>query len=572
MKQTQSKYLWLSIPIISAFVTIFQVLPVLPAIMQDEYVYSMEARYTPFSQQIFPDYLFYWLFNSTSVCGDAFYQCAKSYNAVFLFTTLTFIFLIARMYLSFGWAIAITSLAALSSIGSYVSFFMPESMYFSFITASIWLALKSAQSQKTLSWLMLGFLLGLAALVKPHAIFSLPAIMLFAFLVSIRGIQGNLKKALVTNIVLIGGFFATKLGLGFAFAGVAGLSLFGTGYTGSLPGVNTSLGDAEVFVAQTVSYGPNLVSPFIETAPQVTSSSFLDVFLPHLPIHLAVIMIFGSFPILLSFSVLKDALQKKKEISPASQFQLLIGALAFSLPIVMALFEAFVTVSGDDHSRRIITRHYEFLFPLLLVSAVNFLKFVEPKTIPRFIQGGVVVISSFVVMLWIGPNLEKDFADSIMLYGFNDSGWLTPVIAIVGLAAGVFWIADKERAAKAVAFALIPLTLFLGGLAGKMSLINRVGTEPAYFDIAGQVAKVDLAGVPSSEIIVIGNANYLNTTTKFWLDKPNVRDVVVADGATADLAKFEDVEYVILIGNASITVDNTVLSQGDGYAVLQLNH
>jgi hypothetical protein len=227
-------YLWLIAPFAAALVSIIQVWPVLPAVMQDEYVYSIQARFTSFEEQTFPNYLFSWIYSSTNLCGDGFYACGKGLNVVFFFLTLAFIFLIAKKLLGVFWGVAIATVAALSPIHVYVSYFMPEMMFFAFILATIFVALIAGEKHKIVLWAATGAILGLAALVKPHAIFTLPAFMLFAWIVALRAEGGNPRKGALAMVGTLGAFSLLKFGGGFAFAGVTGLTLFGRTYESSL--------------------------------------------------------------------------------------------------------------------------------------------------------------------------------------------------------------------------------------------------------------------------------------------------------------------------------------------------
>jgi hypothetical protein len=121
-KSIDRAFFWLVVPIIAALISIGRIWSVLPAVMQDEYVYSIQARFTPFADQLYPNYLFSWLYSTTSACGTGFYGCGKGLNVIFFLATLAFIFLIARRLLSVTWAAMISTVAALSPIHVYVIF------------------------------------------------------------------------------------------------------------------------------------------------------------------------------------------------------------------------------------------------------------------------------------------------------------------------------------------------------------------------------------------------------------------------------------------------------------------
>jgi hypothetical protein len=90
MEKSARQYFLLLLPFIAALISIGRIMPVLPAVMQDEYVYSIQARFTPFAGQLYPNYLFSWLYSGTSACGADFYSCGKGLNVLFFFATSFF--------------------------------------------------------------------------------------------------------------------------------------------------------------------------------------------------------------------------------------------------------------------------------------------------------------------------------------------------------------------------------------------------------------------------------------------------------------------------------------------------
>jgi phosphoglycerol transferase len=559
-------YLWLIAPFISALISINRVWPVLPAVMQDEYVYSIQARFTSFAEQTFPNYLFSWIYSSTNLCGDGFYACGKGLNIVFFFLTLAFIFLISRRLLGVRWGAAIATIAAFSPIHVYVSYFMPEMMFFAFISATILAALIAGEKHKLSLWFTTGAMLGLAALVKPHAIFTLPAFMIFALIVALRAEGGNLRKGALAGTGTLVMFLLVKFGGGFAFAGVSGLTVFGRSYESSL----------DQFVSETVSADLTDQSvenvsdvPVIAVAGEDSAPGVFDVFVPHSFAHLALMLTVAGLPLLLSVSAMKTALSKKQAIGGASQFLILIGLMAISLAIVVAAFEGVVTQLGDDHSSRIITRYYEFLIPLFLIAAAVFAKFVEPKTKIRALQAALLL--AVLIFGWVYlSGVKQSFADSILLSGYLASPAIIPIIAIIGMIVSLTWLISKNAGSKLVVYVATPLVLLISGFSSQSYLLSQVGPIPAYFDIAGQKAKPLLADVPGEKISVIGAVRYQNFTTKFWIDKPGIKDTSLADGETIDSASIPDVDYVVLIGNAKLSGAAEVLDQGEGYAIVKL--
>lgn len=559
-------YFWLVLPLIAAIFSISRVWNVLPAVMQDEYVYSMQARFTPFAEQLYPNYLFSWLYSGTNLCGDGFYACGKSLNVIFFLAALAFIFLIARRLLGVTWAAMIATVAALSPMHVYVSYFMPEAMYFAFIMASIWLVLIAGQKHKLLWWVIAGVVLGLSSLVKPHALFTLPAFLLFTVLIARRKEAGSLAKGLLAGAGQLLAFAAIKFGLGFLIAGPEGLTLFGRAYESSVQQFVTESSAADL-TAELVS--SQSFTPGISAAEQQMTPGFFEVFVPHSLAHIALLLTVAALPLLLSMSVLKDAVIKRQAVTASSQFLLLIGLVSFSFAIVVGAFEAFVTQLGDDHSSRIITRYYEFLIPLLLTAAAVFGKFVEPKTGVRLIQGGLVIAALIFGWIYLS-GIKQSFADSILLSGYLANVAVIPIISSIGILLALIWIVSKSAGSKLIVYVATPLVLLIAGFASQAHLLTQVGTSVAYFDIAGQKAKPLLADVAGDKIMIIGSLRYQNFTTKFWIDKPGIKDLSLPESETADVSAFSDVDYVVLVGTAKISGAADVIDRGEGYVIAKL--
>jgi phosphoglycerol transferase len=559
-------YFWLVLPLIAAIFSISRVWNVLPAVMQDEYVYSMQARFTPFAEQLYPNYLFSWLYSGTNLCGDGFYTCGKSLNAIFFLAALAFIFLIARRLLGVTWAAMIATVAALSPMHVYVSYFMPEAMYFAFITASIWLVLIAGQKHKLLWWVIAGVALGLSSLVKPHALFTLPAFLLFTVLIARRKEAGSLAKGLLAGAGQLLAFAAIKFGLGFLIAGPEGLTLFGRAYESSVQQFVTESSAADLTAVLVASQS---FTPGISAAEQQMTPGFFEVFVPHSLAHIALLLTVAALPLLLSMSVLRDAVIKKQAVTASSQFLLLIGLVSLSFAIVVGAFEAFVTQLGDDHSSRIITRYYEFLIPLLLIAAAVFGKFVEPKTGVRIIQGGLAIAALIFGWTYLS-GIKQSFADSILLSGYLANVAVIPIISSIGILLALIWIVSKSAGSKLIVYVATPLVLLIAGFASQAHLLSQVGTSVAYFDIAGQKAKPLLANVAGDKIMIIGSVRYQNFTTKFWIDKPGIKDLSLPESETADVAAFSDVDYVVLVGTAKISGAADVIDRGEGYVIAKL--
>lgn len=555
--------IWLALPAFIALFSIFKIWPVLPAVMQDEYIYSTQSRFVAFADQLYPNYLFSFVYSSTNMCGAGFYDCAKSLNAIFFIGTLAIIWLITKNLFGNKTAIFISSIGAISPISIYVSYFMPESMYYFFMTLTIWLALRASQNSIWQTWSLVALGLGAASLVKPHAIFVLPAIVLFGLITAARASDGTWKKAIAFQANLIGAFFALKFGLGFAFAGKAGLTIFGGSYQSTI----------DNFV-NNVSQPLAAASSIFLTEPRAPKEDNLGIFWAvassQLFAQLCFYLLLAGVPLVLSLRNSAKLFEKRDAFDAKTSLAFLIAVITVSLVIVVALFEGVVSALGDNHSNRMLLRYSEFLLPFLALLGFLVMQNYLDKFGIRFLCFLAVALGIIYAAAWIPINTELHFSDSNTLAGLLSQPWIiwcAAFLALVGISA---WLFNQEKGGKIIAWAIVPSLIAISGIAGQAELLNRVGTEKAYFDIAGQKARVIFDTVKPSEILIVGNERQQVFTTKFWIDKPNLRDIIVEAGKILNPSELSDSKYLVLVGNVELASDVKVIDQGDGYAIVQL--
>ncbi len=571
------------LPLLAFFIEVSRVWSVLPAVMQDEYVYSVQARFTPFAEQLYPNYLFSALYSSTSACGTDFYSCAKGLNAGFFAMFLIFIWLIAARLFSVWVASFVTTVVAISPIHVYVSYFMPEMMYFAVLAAVIWWALRVAFSPTWVGWAWLGFGLGLAALVKPHAIFVLPAFLLFAVLVAWRAV--SLRIALLAGGALVGAFAIVKFGLGFLIAGANGLSLFGSSYTSSIGSFVSTVSQGSFGVAspeQAMALGGSLV---LAAEPVAASGAelFIGTSLDQILLHSSLLVLIAGLPLALGLRVFGTSLKKLRRVTGESgevereplggqsSFVILIALLSVSMALVVALFEGVVTALGDDHSWRVITRYYEFLFPMFVMLGFSMNKFVESKFVGRAIQFAIVIGLAVVALVRIPAEVKASFADSIFISGLlaapGVAGWVFAFAAV----GAVVWLLKPEWGNQVIAWGAIPLMLIVTGAFAQTMLLGQVGTTKAYFDVAGQAAHEALVDVPGSEVVVVGQTRTEVFTSKFWIDKAGIVDVPLNGATTFDVNTIADADYALVLGQVALVGESQQLLAGDGYQLVKVN-
>lgn len=553
------------IPFVLALWSISRVWTVLPSIMQDEYIYTSQAKNLPFAEQFYSNYLFSLVMGITNQCGTEFYTCTKTINSFFFLSTVILTLLIALRFLSFRWSVFAASVTALSPVAIPVSYFMPEAMYFAMMTLTIWLTLVVSKRNALWLWILPGLVLGGTALVKPHAIFMLPAFTVFAFIFVYKKFSSSWIKATLASVSLVTGFMVSKLGLGFAFAGTAGLKFFG-GYGSPVGAIAGAVSKPATTLAPDSTPGAEQgAAPVVATGLEI----FANVATTHLLAHTAVLLLLAGIPLILSIRIGYSVIKTKQPAGELSSFFILIGLITISMIGVVALFEAYVTASGDDHSDRLILRYYEFLIPQFVVMGLLLPRFSDSKRLLRIIQGGVTVLAIMIFTIVYPITFNKQYADSSTLPGVGDGQGVFIFLGIFVSCAVIFWIVNPERGNVVIGRFIIPAVLILSLVMSQNKLIDINGT-PAYFDAAGWGTRSYLQDVPGERILVAGQTRTEVFTVKFWIDEANIRDLLVMEGSVLGEVQVAEVDYVVTLKNIDVAFEHELITEGEGYRLVKV--
>jgi len=570
VKKLRLEHAWIATPFLLALWSISRVWNVLPSIMQDEYIYASQAKNLPFEEQNFSNYIFSWVMSLTNNCGTEFYSCTKSINSVLFLGTVAITFLIATRFLSFRTSVFVASVAALSPVAVPVSYFMPETMYFFMMNLTIWITLVVSKRNHWLFWAASGLLLGMTALVKPHALFLLPAFAIFAFLYIFKRNESGLLQAIRASATVVTTFLVAKFSLGYAFAGTAGLKLFG-GYESPAAALTAAISQP---APQTVESSP---SPDVVPVPDLVAASeaasglelFLGVSVSHLLAHTAVLMLLAGIPLILSARVTASVIRTKQPIGDVSAFFILIGLVTASMIGLVSLFEGYVTAGGDDHTDRLILRYYEFLIPAFLVMWLLLGRFTDSIRRYRIVQGSVVVLATMVFVIYYPLIFNKQFADSSTLPGLGNEQGLFIFVGLFVSSAVVYWIVNPQNGNKVLGNFIVPLVLVLALVMSQNKLIEINGST-AYFDRAGWDSRSYLENVPGERILVIGQTRTEVFTVKFWIDEANIRDLLVAQGTVITEENVTEADFVVALGTMTIDFAHKVLTSGEGYQLVEV--
>lgn len=557
----QSKYLF-CLGVTALLAIAFRVVGASPAIMPDEYQYSLAARHLPMSDAQIPDYLFYWVYSLTSLAGEHFYIAAKLLNIAFLAGTAVFTFAIAKRFVPPQLASVVALLIFLGPLSTYTSFFMPESMEFFAISLFVWYLLRIESTDGWISWLSRGAILGLAALVKPHSLFLIPAVGLFLVYFSSAFTERRVRNLAIRFSAFLAGLITAKFGLGFLFAGIHGLTLFGATYSSSL--------------ATLTSTGGNLTPTNVTVSPTPSAETgniflnFVGVTAAETAAHAVAAIFLYGLPVALLASNLPKAIRNRRNPSEVERLSVFVAGSLVVMILVVAAFTALLTVQGVDHSSRIMLRYYDFLMPLVIITGLALLKnpIQKNKTVTIITALVVATVSVVTAATKFSP-YRPQFFDSPALQGTLTEPAYTVLFCAVSVVALISWIASKGIATKIFTWVYLPVFLIGAGYFAFSPIANSKQIND--YDRGARFAKDYLSADELERLTVVGPQQYLLQRSLFVLDSPKVDFKLVNRG---DNFGFEYLEpgkdWVLEIGEVHSSASASVRINGNGFSLLKV--
>ncbi len=557
--QTRKVLISWAVLITAALWVLIRVQGNLPAVMQDEYVYSMQARKIPLAEQDYPNYLHSIVYSATELCGTAFYSCAKTFNWVFLLGFVALIFLISRRLLSYWLSFALTLGTLLSPLSVYISLFTTESMYFFFALLALFLLWRAHSIGSVGLVIASGTALGLASLVKPHALFLIPAVILYLVFS-----QVDFRRKTVSVLGYVGTVFATNLVVGFLVAGPSGLSLFGPAYTSALMQFLEQVFSSDSASNALVSEAVVGQTPSATMLAGVLGSQLLWLFA-------SLFLIAGGGLGLVLYKVIPARQAEQQELK---QLTVLVGAAILSLALMIGLFGTLVTVTGDDHSQRVLLRYIEFLVPVVGVigagwissggqGASNSLRVLAPKLAFAVIGAASIVwfVNGRREMKWL-------YIDSPWLKVVNESDFMFALAAVVSLATVTLAFFSSKNVSRIFVGLIATCSIVLG--VGSMQELSRETGRPSPSDEAGRFAQGYLAAIDPEQIMIVGPGPSA-LVAAFWLDKPGVEIRVLSESkvlAEQDIP--EEVEWIIVLRSTATDLSPAFTITGRAWSLLNV--
>jgi phosphoglycerol transferase len=513
-----------------------------PSIFGDEYTYSTMSRLVPLSAVSIPDYLYFSIYKLTHLCGTGFMGCAKLFNALFFVAAAPFIYLTARRYCGTRISVLIVAISMLGPINSYTAFFMPEALFFLSFWVSISFFLSLDAQSPVKKWIIFGVMMGGSSLIKPHALFVIPAYCLCIMFFAYKSIDTWKTTGLKNAAIFVATMLATKFLFSYLVAGKSGLTLFGNFYTSTLETSTTSL---QRYV------------DILLAAPRIAEGHLL-----------ANTLMFGTALAIVIFGTVKAL--SSKTVLAQDKFAFCTLALFLNLVTIVALFSASVAgANAVETAFRLHMRYYDFMLPLLFIAAgaqVNVVNAAPLKYWKLAVAVILVVIIGYAALTHMHP-FTTSFVDNPELRGYTLNGkWL---IVLASLSAFSLFLWSKSVSSGAIFFMVVylPLSVTVSTINNNSEVRQRM--VPDAYDRAGLFARSYLPPSELSKLLVVGENAPSILKSLFYVEDMNAGpDLSYIAGVPYTAAQSSaDKKWILAIGDVDFVEGDFDVMRFNGYSL-----
>ena len=482
-----------------------------PTVFSDEYNYSKWSRLEPLSDAAFPDYLYLWVYNITSISGDGFLTAARALNAIVFVVSVPLLYIFFRRFAAKPISLWMTLLCVFAPFNVYTAFYMPETPYFVMFWGAFPLLIGLDGAARLTAWAVSGILLGILALIKPHALFLIPAVVAFSLWIGPLSSRVSIYRALMTVICA----FGTKWAIGYILAGRSGLTTFGRVYGDSLP-------NAKDISIQFVLMASNFVEG-----------------------HLIAVCLLYGMPLAAGVYCLVTAASPRDK-DPVAKLAFLSLSMLGTLIIVVSVFATVIVGTGASQTA-IHMRYFGFIFPALFALSVCR----TPVGISHHVRLRKALIAlPFVVLMLYGmctrlAPYTPNFVDSPEVRGMiaNEASFVA--LGLLSLGSLCLWVYSETAGGRAFIYLYAPIYILIATYWVSRDL--RQAISPNVFDKAGIFARNYVPSNDAWALVAVGSDLAGLFRTLFYVDNPAASMQFIPPGVPYDPSQAPDDKTMVLV-------------------------
>jgi phosphoglycerol transferase len=535
-----------------------RIMDVLPKILGDELIYSINARHTALADSSVPNYLFNLVYSTTSGFGNGFYGAAKMYNIVFLIGFAAVVYFAARLIAKPGVSFMVALIALVGPISAYASYFTPEMMFYFGCAVVIYFALRFHARTGAGKWALLGVGLGLVTLVKPHALFLAAPIVAYIVYLAFKGEGNGWLKSVARVVSFAGAMLVTKFAIGYLIAGQKGLAIFGGSYDASASAAAKSGGAA---------IGGAITDPNVTA---IASGGAVGTTVWQILFHISYMLMFFAVPLVLTGIQTIRAFKAKGEPSETTKVSFFLFVALIALVLVSAVFVAYSSAFGETLQNRVMIRYYEYLIPFLPLTLLPLGNHIPKlgKGAKWGILGGAVVWLAVALpnMSTIVPGL---FTDSSMMASAIKSGIPLTVFAVLGVGMLAYWLFKPEIGSQVWLFGFATVMVLFYAISSYVNM-TVPSSHVGMYTGSSRWVHDNISAKDRENIIVIGNNMQNVQAAELWLDTPSATGQMVAPGQEVNINDFpEKGQLILAIGQVALTGDGFIVKKMDSWALIK---
>lgn len=543
---------------------------VLPKILGDELLYSQNARLLSPEEWFLPNFLFNWVFSSTNVCGYGFYSCGKVIN-VFLLLCLGFIIyastrLIAKPSLS----LLMATLTCVGPIAVYASYFTPDTMFYLAMAIVIFIAMQLNLDSKWWMWLVLGATLAVASLVKPHALFAIPALIAYCLFLAIGASQKKIIAAFRNIVIFVSATILLKFAFGFAFAGSNGLTLFGS--------YGNALDLASKAMTQTTSPGgqvggttTNQIStPASGSVQQAAASTdFATMAGWELILHFGFLIIAFSLPLFIASRRIGQSIAIRNTNPVETKLSFLTISIVLMGVISTSIYTAVAPSWGEILDYRLMVRYYEYVLPFLVITALVQLDESNKVNVRRIVLSFLAIIVAVLASTKLVSVVPPLYTDSTLFSGLYFSNISIWIFTIISAGMIIYSLKNQGKASKYWLFGWLPVVTVIVAISTQVAMTGPSSIKGLYTN-AAQTAHELLSQEQRDALIVVGNYKNNVQAAQLWIDSKSVQGMWIDRGQNLDVDSLSPgAKYVLIIGEMNVSGSFEVVKKDESFAIIK---